>query len=144
MLLERLQARLGSPRTAPPPPHEVTAGTEESCVKQQRPPPPLYQPSHVISEGKVHAGNFTVQCWYPFTVRFTLFLFSKNNKATTSSLPSFHALLYTLVFFFCVVVFSKRCVTGLRFFSPVTEHRKCVVSKQVPVTVSTPCRGPQS
>lgn len=83
-----------------------------------------------------HTGNFTVQLQYPITVQSTHFPFS--NKATASSLQIFHASMLLSFSFF------QTPRHWFVVFSLLTVHRKCVVAKQVLVTVSTPQRGPQN
>lgn len=73
-----------------------------------------------------------VHLQYPLTDSVDNFPFS--NEATTSSLH-FPCLSETLFLFFPSVA-SLGCG-----FSLLSEHRKCVVAKQVPVTVSTPHRA---
>lgn len=96
-----------------------------------------YQPCqscYLIGESP-HTGNFTVHLQYPLTVQSTIFLFQMK--------PQLPHCWFSTPLCCSLSLFSERCVTGL-WFSHYSVHRKCVVAKQVPVTVSTPHWGPQS
>ena len=99
----------------------------------------LIRPVAISQRGKstLETFHFTTGIHLQFTEQFFSTRMRPQLPLCWVSTPS----VMLLVFFF--FFFSKRCVTGLWFFSPVTVHRKCVVLKQVPVTVSTPRRGPQ-
>lgn len=121
---------------------EATAGFEASHVKDQTPAACSLSggPVEISQRGKstLETLQFTTGIHLHFTEQFSFF-----SKRMRPQLPLCWVSTPSVVLCF-VFFFSKRCVTGLWFFSPVTAHRKCVVSKQVPVTVSTPHRGPQS
>lgn len=80
-------------------------------------------------------GNFTVQLQYPLTVQSTIFLFQMKPQ-----LP--HCWVSTPLS--CSLFFFRMLRHWVVVFSLLTTHRKCVVAKQVPVTVSTLQWGPQS
>lgn len=82
-----------------------------------------------------HSGNFTVHFLYPLTVKnFPFFKSSHNFLIADFSTPFRTLFLFFRALRHRAVVFSPR----------MAAHRKCVVSKQVPVIVSTPRSGPQS
>lgn len=92
---------------------------------------PITTAYRVILKGKVRTQE-TLQFTYSIQLQFSQQFFPFSNEATTSSLLIFHASLLLSFSFFRML---RHWVV---VFSLLTVHRKCVVAKQVPVTVSTP------